>query len=530
MKAWLAALALAGAVAWPPPASGGASSPVLVLPFEPDSSAPHLYWMGEGAAVLLTSVLEGLGEPVIWREERRRAFERLQLPVPAALTSATAIRIGQLVGAGSVVFGTLAQSGDRLLVRVRVFDLDHGGMSTTMADGELGAVFELFERLGRSIADAGRDRELRRGVLPPSPAAFEQYVKGLVAEAPAQQVGHLEQALRGTPEFDAARLALWDVHTAGERHLQALEAVAPIGLFGPAGQEGRFRAAVSRLHLGRHDEAFAGFDSLVRDTAAPAAFNALGIVQIRRGTRSPAPATYYFNQAAQADPDEADYRFNLGYAYWLDGDAAAAVHWLRETVRVDPGDADAHLLLGSALRAMGADAEGAREQELARRLSERHERANGTIPPALERLVTRLAPGRPRVDTLLMQSAQRDQAELSAFHREAGRRAFEREDDRGAIRELRRALYLQPYDAEAHLLLGRAYLRGGQLADAIDALRISLWSEESADAYLALGEAYLVRRELDEAGEALARARELDPEHPELPAIEARLEDARRPG
>jgi hypothetical protein len=40
--------------------------------------------------------------------------------------------------------------------------------------------------------------------------------------------------------------------------------------------------------------------------------------------------------------------------------------------------------------------------------------------------------------------------------------AFERETDREAIQEVRRALCLAPYMAEAHLLVGRLDLRGGR--------------------------------------------------------------------
>ena len=57
---------------------------------------------------------------------------------------------------------------------------------------------------------------------------------------------------------------------------------------------------------------------------------------------------------------------------------------------------------------------------------------------------------------MITTAGQRDQENLAAFHLDAGRRAFEREADREAIQELRRALYLSPYLAEAHLLLGRA--------------------------------------------------------------------------
>ena len=71
---------------------------------------------------------------------------------------------------------------------------------------------------------------------------------------------------------------------------------------------------------------------------------------------------------------------------------------------------------------------------------------------------------------------QRDQRETSAFHLEAARRAFEAGRDPETIREAQRALYLTPYDAAAHLLLGRALARSGLLQEAVDALKVAIWS------------------------------------------------------
>ena len=68
---------------------------------------------------------------------------------------------------------------------------------------------------------------------------------------------------------------------------------------------------------------------------------------------------YYFNKAAEADPDDPDYFFNLGYAYWLERDTQAAIYWLREAVRRNPADGDAHFVLGAALSAAGNAAEAA---------------------------------------------------------------------------------------------------------------------------------------------------------------------------
>jgi Tfp pilus assembly protein PilF len=100
---------------------------------------------------------------------------------------------------------------------------------------------------------------------------------------------------------------------------------------------------------------------------------------------------------------------------------------------------------------------------------------------------------------------------LAAFHLERGRRLVEQENDREAQSELTRALYLSPYDAEAHLLLGRSYLRTGRLREAIDAFKVSIWSEDTAPARVALAEAYLEARDTEAALVEAQRALALDP-------------------
>ncbi len=66
----------------------------------------------------------------------------------------------------------------------------------------------------------------------------------------------------------------------------------------------------------------------------------------------------------------------------------------------------------------------------------------------------------------------------------------------------------RPYLAEAHLLLGRIHLRTGRTADAIQAFKIALWSEETAAGHVALAEAYLQSQNVDAAKEEVdARAR-----------------------
>jgi Tfp pilus assembly protein PilF len=137
----------------------------------------------------------------------------------------------------------------------------------------------------------------------------------------------------------------------------------------------------------------------------------------------------------------------------------------------------------------------------------------------LERLKPALEATSRRMGSAIAESGQRDQRELAAFHLDRGRRFYEQGNDAEAIAELRRALYSSPYEVDAHLLLGRIYLRTGQTQAAIDAFKISLWSSESAAAHLALAQAYVqARNDAGARGEA-QRALVLTPDSAEAKAL-----------
>jgi Tfp pilus assembly protein PilF len=120
-----------------------------------------------------------------------------------------------------------------------------------------------------------------------------------------------------------------------------------------------------------------------------------------------------------------------------------------------------------------------------------------------------------RVSTAIANTGQREQRELATFHMDRGRRFFEQGNDTEAIGEFRRALYLSPYEAEAQLLLGRIYLRTGQTPAAIDAFKISIWSQETAAARLALARAYIYAKDDASARNELERTLVLEPDSAE---------------
>ena len=91
--------------------------------------------------------------------------------------------------------------------------------------------------------------------------------------------------------------------------------------------------------------------------------------------------------------------------------------------------------------------------------------------------------------------------------------------------ELRRAVYLSPYEAQAHLLIGRIHLRAGRPAEAIDALKISIWSADTATARVALGEAYLKTGDPAAARREVERALALDPSSADAKKLQAEIRE-----
>jgi tetratricopeptide (TPR) repeat protein len=498
------------------PASAGR---ILVMPFENVTHESRIIWLGEASAVLLADDLNAFGVNAITRDERRQAFGLLQVPPSASLTDATVIRIGQIVGASQVVIGTVQLEGDQLVVRARGITLEAGRLQSSVTErGAVSDLFSIFERVARHIMSPSAAGAGGAAPAHPPVAAFENYIKGLLAETPATAVNYLNAALRADPKFDRVRLALWDIFDEQGEHDRALAAVRPVPATSDLARRARFLEALSQMNLQRYEDAFATFKALADSRPTATILNNLGVIQLRRsGSAQLGLPTYYFNKAAEADTTEPDYFFNLGYAYWVTRDVPAAIYWLREALRRDPADGDAHYVLGVALTTAGNATEANREKELARRLSSTYaewEKRPGpdAVPKGLERVKHDVElPHARTIEETLTTSSQRDQQELAQFYLDRARRLYEQESDREALNELGRALFLSPYQAEAHLLVGRIHLRAGRVREAIDALKISLWSAETAEAHAVLAEAQLEAKATDAARAEAERAIALDP-------------------
>ncbi len=519
-----------------PVATPPGTTRMLIVPFEVADRDPRAVWLGEAAAVLLSDALRAMQLPALTRAERVRAFEEANLPTAGRLSLASLVRVGHLILASDLIIGTVRLSGEELVIDARRIRLDTGRLVEQTTDrAPLPQLFALHERVARRLMG----RQPAAGATPPpdpgaavSLGAFENYIKGLIAEQPAAQVRFLQAALRLAPKDARTHLALSDVYAGQGDHARALAEAQAVAPTAPLGRRARFAAGRSLVELGRLDDAFQILKGLADERPTAALYNNLGVTQIRRGaTPQTGKPAYYFTKASELDPEESDYFFNLGYAYWLDRDTGAAIYWLREAVRRNTSDGDAHFVLGTALAAAGGASESARELGLARQLSSKYaeweKKPAGTdpVPKGLERPSQDLETMHgAQLDAAQLTSAQREQQELAVFHLDRGRRFYEAEHDRDALIELRKAVYLAPYAAEPHLLMGRVLLRTGQVKDAIDALRIAVWSQDTAPGRLALAEALLQTEDKAGAKIEATKALALDPTSAEAKALLARID------
>lgn len=491
---------------------------MLIVPFDvsPQGEQGATFWMGEAAALLLGNALQAKGFPVFTRAERAAAFEELELPPSAPLTRATILKVAQIIGASDVIVGTLTIDGEDAAVRARAVRVEAGRAQADIAErAPLRDLVALTDRIAGRLAEQGlraARAEAVPHVPPPALPAFEAYVKGLVAGSPATRERFLRDAIAAAPDYWPASLALWELLDEQDRHEDALAEASRVDSGSVTARRARFAAAISLIALQRYDEAFDALNELQRESPSAIVLNAQGVVQLRRGeTPGTGSAVYYFNKAAELDPDDPDFLFNLGYAYARQGDSNGALYWLREAVRRAPPDGNAHLVMAAALAASNRPLEADRERQLAELLGA----VAGTndVPSDLERLRTDLVSGTlGSPAALITNPAQREQQGLSQFHLDRGRRLYEQQQDREAALELRRAIYLSPYLPDAHLLLGRIYHRAGRLSEAIEAFRIAIWAQETAEARLALAEVLVENNQADDARIEIARVLELEPE------------------
>jgi len=463
-----AVLALGAALAAP-------GSVLVLAPAGPDRGAPG--WIGAAVEETLPRALGRAGVVAPSAADQRRALAVLGLGGPV-VTRASAVRAAESLGARHVVFGDWELAGGELLLRARPLDVATARLEAPLlARGPLSELGRLVQELANELA--GRERALPAAA--PTFDALRALGEALAARDASTRLAGLRRALTLQPGYPTATLALArQLHDTG-RLEEARAALAAMARDAGLERERRFLDAACLLGLGRFAEADVAFAALLAErTTAPALANrAAARLRLPGG---PSGASALMRQALERAPFATELPLGLGYSLLVEGEAEAAVFWLRDTVRYAPSDARARLALSWALRGT-EDAEEADEQwRAAASLDASLEpRRQPDLTARLERVLASEA-------GLLLDTARaadtRKARELAA--RGEALLAAGRADE--GILALQEAVRLEARAAGPHIALARAYRARGDRSRALEELRLALLCREDPSLRLEIAE------------------------------------------
>jgi tetratricopeptide (TPR) repeat protein len=321
---------------------------VLVLPFENRSGDKSNDWMGSAFPDVLNRRLSSAGFLTIGRGDRLYAFDHLGLPTDLQPTRATAIRIAQTLDADYVVFGHFARGTDAApnQLTAEALTLDVSGLRLSEPIEQQGDADHLVQMINSLSWKVARQLNPALGVDEQTfiaadrnlhTEAFRDYIQGLVAADPKEDIGHLRDAVKLDPEFAPAWLALGRTYFADEDYDDAATTLGHLPADDPNALEADFYRGLAYFYTGNYREAEDAFAFVSTRLPLPEVVNNQGVAASRRGKDSGA----LFEQAIAADPRDPDYHFNLAIALAHRNDTAGALKELNEVLTLRPGDSEA---------------------------------------------------------------------------------------------------------------------------------------------------------------------------------------------
>lgn len=489
---------------------------MLVLPFDNRSGQPSLEWIREAAPEILGSRFQSAGFAPMSREDRLYALDHLGLPEGFHPSRATALKLAQTLDADSIVVGSFVTDGSGIIAEAQVVDVPHLRMSQAVtARGEMKDLIEVFDTLAWrltkqldpqfSVAEetfvaAGSGMRVD---------AFEQYVRGITEPDHDERLRHLNQAVALNSTFGPAWMALGREDYNGQQYEPAAAAFAKVGPNDPDALQAGFYRGLALLFSGGYAKAEQAFAAVARVLPLAEVVNNEGVAVSRQGH----DGTALFRQAVAADPNTADYHFNLAVSLNRHGDAAEALTELAQCLKLRPNDNEAQTL----------------EEDWEAPAGKQDATAEAKADP-LERIARNF-------DAVAFRQAaqmidQVDEARLTVLP--PGQRALklsaQAKDylDKGLLLEAERlyqtALASDDRVPEVHAGLAEIRERTGDKADARKEARTSLELMPSIQAYLVMGRLDLAAGHLDEASYDVGEALRIEPANKEVQDLRQQLE------
>lgn len=341
-----------------PSATGSAAGPsaephgrlLLVLSFENHTGQPNLDWIGSGAADIFNRRLDAAGFLTISRDDRLYALDRLGLPVNFRPSRATTIRIAQLLDADFVIIGDYTLTGNQLGVSARILSVHQLTLSPPIK--EQADLKDLLDTFNRLAWDTARKLDPTYSVAeqtflaadgPLRPGAFENYIRGMIAEAPSDRISHLREALRLSPGFTPARLELGRAYFANQDYDNAATTFGQMPRDDPNALEADFYRGLALFYTGKYLKAEDAFAFVATQLPLPEVVNNEGVAASRRNRDGAA----LFRQAIASDPRDADYHFNLAIALRKHNDIPGAIREVQAALKLHPQDTEAQSFLAA---------------------------------------------------------------------------------------------------------------------------------------------------------------------------------------
>jgi len=336
-----------------PALSQSASSPevietggrlVLVLPFDNRTGQPNLAWIGDSFPDTLNQRLTSAGFLTITRDDRQYALDHLGLPVDFRPSRATTIRIAETLDADFVIVGSYTVNNGRIAVQAQVLEVNKLRLSPPLEDSsELTRLFDVENAIAWKVARqidphfniAQQTFLAASGNIKLS--AFENYIRGTDASTAAERIKRLQMAVQDTPDYSAALLALGKAQYAQRDYDQAAATLAKIAPTDRRALEANFYIGLARFNTAKYAEAESAFAFVSSRLPLPEVVNNQAVASSRQGH----DAVPLFQRASTADPNDADYHYNLSVAFLRRGDFAGAQREVDQALKLRPTDTEA---------------------------------------------------------------------------------------------------------------------------------------------------------------------------------------------
>lgn len=440
------------------------------------------------------------------RRDRLYALDHLGLPQNFQPSRATSLKLAQTLDADSIVVGSFLTDGTSIIAEAQVVDVSHLKMSQPVtARGEMRDLIGVFGSLawkltrvlepGFPVAEetfVATGRGIRLD-------AFEQYIRGITEPDHDERLRHLKQATLLSPDLGSAWMALGREYYGAEQYDEAAAAFARVGHDSPDLLEAGFYRGLSLLFSGHYPEAERAFSDVARVLPLGEVLNNQAVAMSRQGHDGSA----LFVAAETADPNDADYHFNLAVSLKRRGANNEALAELGQCLKLRPNDSEAQELQkewkGPATVAGGADQSAA------------------TRPDPLERIVRTFDADAFRQAMLMMNQMEASRLAALAPHERAVTLTAQAKGylDRGLLLEAEglyhSAIVADSGLADAHAGLAEVRERSGDTAGARKEAQTALELKPSAGAYLVMARLDFAANHLGDAGREANAALQLDP-------------------